>query len=173
MRGWIRERAQQFISQHFSGDTSGHTALMARLGAALGRLRQQPAGAEPALAEIGAVLRHSDISPFEVLQSGLVQQLTAFLTDGDGSERERRLRLFLHVLAGCPREPEQLVEPFLPTPELTAPLQALVTKLNACITQVEQLVVKVHDVSETAGGPSGQSALKYFNQNQLKVSQME
>ncbi|KAF0286822.1 E3 ubiquitin-protein ligase TRIP12 [Amphibalanus amphitrite] len=170
VRGWIRERAQQFIARHFSGDTSGHTALMSRLGGALSRLRQPPAAsAEAALAEIGAVLRHSDISPFEVLQSGLVQQLTAFLTDGEGAERERRLRLFLHVLAGCPRAPEELVEPFLATSELTAPLQALVAKLNACVTQVEQLVVKVHDVSETAGGPSGQSALKYFNQNQLKV----
>ncbi|XP_043199184.1 E3 ubiquitin-protein ligase TRIP12-like isoform X2 [Amphibalanus amphitrite] len=171
VRGWIRERAQQFIARHFSGDTSGHTALMSRLGGALSRLRQPPAAsAESALAEIGAVLRHSDISPFEVLQSGLVQQLTAFLTDGEGAERERRLRLFLHVLAGCPRAPEELVEPFLATSELTAPLQALVAKLNACVTQVEQLVVKVHDVSETAGGPSGQSALKYFNQNQLKCN---
>ncbi|XP_037076185.1 LOW QUALITY PROTEIN: E3 ubiquitin-protein ligase TRIP12-like [Pollicipes pollicipes] len=170
VRGWIRERAQQFIQQHFSGDTSGHTALMARLGGALQRLRQQPAAPRAALQEVGAVLRHSDISPFEVLRSGLVRQLTAFLTDGEGSERERRLRTFLHVFAGCPAELADVVEPWLPGTEQTATLSALVAKLNACVTQVEQLVVKVHDVSETAGGPSGQSALKYFNQNQLKCN---
>ena len=78
------------------------------------------------------MLLYSEISLFEVLQSGLEKQLTAVLTDGGGPERERRIRLLLKVLAGCPREPEQLVDPFVPT---------------ACLTA--SLVMKVYDIPET------------------------
>ena len=87
---------------------------------------------EPLLVAIDAVLLYSEISPFEVLQSGLEKQLTAVLTDGGGPERERRIRLLLKVLAGYPREPEQLVDPFVQTACLTAPL-----------------VMKVYDIPET------------------------
>ena len=126
-------------------DTLGHAALMAGLGVA----RSQSGGGcptvdtEPPLVAIDAVLLYSEISPYEVLQSGLEKQLTAVLMDGGappwmapgrrgGPERERRVRLLLKVLAGCPREPKQLVDPFVPTACLTAPL-----------------VMKVYDIPET------------------------
>lgn len=46
-------------------------------------------------------------------------------------------------------------------------LQLLVTKLNNCVSQLEQLPVKVHDLP--AGARGGTSALKFFNTHQLKV----
>lgn len=47
---------------------------------------------------------------------------------------------------------------------------AFVTKLNGCVTQLEQFPVKVHDFPAGVGGRSNTSALKFFNTHQLKVS---
>lgn len=53
----------------------------------------------------------------------------------------------------------------------TAPLSALVSKLNACVSQLEQFAVKVHDLPGAGNvGGRGTSALKFFNTHQLKVS---
>lgn len=49
-------------------------------------------------------------------------------------------------------------------------LSLLVTKLNNCVSQLEQFPVKVHDLPAGAGGArGGTSALKFFNTHQLKV----
>ena len=45
-------------------------------------------------------------------------------------------------------------------------LQTLVSKLNSCISQLEQFPVKVHDLPAPAGSTT---ALKFFNTHQLKV----
>lgn len=45
-------------------------------------------------------------------------------------------------------------------------LQILVSKLNSCISQLEQFPVKVHDLPAPAGSTT---ALKFFNTHQLKV----
>ena len=49
----------------------------------------------------------------------------------------------------------------------THALSLLVSKLNNCLSQLEQLPVKVHDLP--AGTRGGTSALKFFNTHQLKV----
>lgn len=52
----------------------------------------------------------------------------------------------------------------------SAPLVALVSKLNACVSQLEQFAVKVHDFPGAGNtGGRGTSALKFFNTHQLKV----
>lgn len=43
-------------------------------------------------------------------------------------------------------------------------------KLNACVTQLEQFPVKVHDFPSGNGGRSNTSALKFFNTHQLKCN---
>lgn len=44
------------------------------------------------------------------------------------------------------------------------------SKLNNCVSQLEQFPVKVHDLPAGAGGArGGTSALKFFNTHQLKV----
>lgn len=48
-------------------------------------------------------------------------------------------------------------------------LSALVTKLNGCVSQLEQFPVKVHDLP---AGTGSTTALKFFNTHQLKVSRL-
>lgn len=56
----------------------------------------------PALKELCDILKESDISPFEVNHSGLVEALLEFLTQVNETSRDDRLRTFLHVFADCP-----------------------------------------------------------------------
>ena len=57
---------------------------------------------QKALAEIAVIMRDSDVSPFEVIHSGLVAKLVAYLTHSEITLRDARLRRFLHVFLGCP-----------------------------------------------------------------------
>ena len=71
-------------------------------------LTKKPKDGERCLREILSVLLENDISPFEVTQSGLVPSLLMFLTKPqlEGHEdiaRESRVRTFLQVFMGCPR----------------------------------------------------------------------
>ena len=57
------------------------------------------------LQEIGNILANSDVSPFEILHSGLVGKLLSYLTSGsdrDGVGREGRIKRCLHVFLNCP-----------------------------------------------------------------------
>ena len=74
-------------------------------------LTKKPKDGERCLREILSVLLENDISPFEVTQSGLVPSLLMFLTKPqlEGHEdiaRESRVRTFLQVFMGCPRNPD-------------------------------------------------------------------
>ena len=44
----------------------------------------------------------SDVSPFEIIHSGIVGKLLAHLTVSDAGAREQRIRHFLHVFLLCP-----------------------------------------------------------------------
>lgn len=58
-----------------------------------------------ALEEIRTILVDSDISPFEVIHSGLVKILLNYLTvvsSRDKNLRENQLRVFLNVFLGAP-----------------------------------------------------------------------
>ncbi|XP_026681734.1 E3 ubiquitin-protein ligase TRIP12-like [Diaphorina citri] len=123
-----------------------------------------------ALTDLRDIVMTSDISPFEVNHSGLVRSLLGYLTRvtssssaTDGSEeRQCRLRKFLHVFAKCPLESNVIVEHKDCSAE---PLAALIAKLNGCVSQLEQLPVKVHDLP---AGTGSTTALKFFNTHQLK-----
>lgn len=52
-------------------------------------------------------------------------------------------------------------------------LSSLISKLNSCLSQLEQFQVKVHEVpsnSATSRTAAPTSALRFFNTHQLKVS---
>lgn len=55
-----------------------------------------------ALNQLKDIVMASDISPFEVNYSGLIRSLLHFLTRALDSNRDDRLRAFLHVFANCP-----------------------------------------------------------------------
>lgn len=84
--------------------------------------------------------------------------------------RDDRLRAFLHIFAGLPKNP---VIPGGGLPAIkSTPFSAFVAKLHGCVTQLEQFPVRVHDFPAGPGGRSNTSALKFFNTHQLKVSDL-
>jgi E3 ubiquitin-protein ligase TRIP12 len=55
------------------------------------------------LQEIANIMSDSDVSPFEIIHSGLVGKLLKYLTShSDLSARDDRIRRFLHVFLNCP-----------------------------------------------------------------------
>jgi len=119
----------------------------------------------PALEELKAVLQGSDISPFELIHSRIVEKLLYLLTHSDPSlaSRPDRIRSFLSVFLGKTADEKSSLNP--------APFSALISKLNGCISQLEQFPVRVHDVVGTGSGSvRGTSALKFFNTHQLKCN---
>ena len=177
-RQWIREQAISFIKRYASQDSktgltadgSASTNVLQRLSSVIGKLNGSFSDVLDALLELKTILLESDISPFEVNHSGLIKAMLNFMTAEEGIvERDARLRAFMHVFAGLPLEPMVKVGT-LPTIDASA-FAAFVAKLNACVTQLEQFPVKVHDFpAGPGGGRSNTSALKFFNTHQLKVS---
>lgn len=55
------------------------------------------------LKEIANIMKDSDVSPFEIIHSGLVQKLLQYLTSTTGDvPRDVRIRRFLHIFLNCP-----------------------------------------------------------------------
>nr|XP_018917455.1 PREDICTED: E3 ubiquitin-protein ligase TRIP12 isoform X1 [Bemisia tabaci]XP_018917456.1 PREDICTED: E3 ubiquitin-protein ligase TRIP12 isoform X1 [Bemisia tabaci] len=167
-RQWVRERASKFVemfdkaSTNINNDNST-SSILSRLTLAINKLDNQAEDSLTALEELRDIVITSDISPFEVNHSGLVKSLLDFLTRVDDSVicRENRLRRFLHVFAGCPAD---VLFGNLNNLDVTS-FSALVSKLNGCISQLEQFPVKVHDLP---AGTGSTTPLKFFNTHQLK-----
>ena len=180
VRLWIKEQAIEFESKYFSspeeensGSNDGHPSLntLNQLTVAVESLNKKKV--VHALEEIKSVLQGSDISPFELIHSKIVEKLLEFLTQTNGdTTREDRIRFFLHVFIGSPKTDSfKEIDKQFPLNLSTAPFSALVAKLNGCITQLEQFPVRVHDVIGTGtGSVRGTSALKFFNTHQLKCN---
>lgn len=141
--------------------------MLTRLGNVIENLHGEIEDCLYALRELHDILIESDISPFEVNHSGLIKAMLNFLASDSGLvARDTRLRLFMHVFVGLPYDQSYVG----PIKILSSSFNAFVTKLNACVTQLEQFPVKVHDFPAGVGGRSNTSALKFFNTHQLKVS---
>lgn len=176
LKDWIVRQAQAFeekTSSTLSGDTNNAMDILNKLTCALEMLEERTI---EALQQLKSVLSDGDISSFELIHSGLVSKLVKFLTNIEGDaveERDNRIRAFLSVFLGLPQDPRHLLL-LLNEYELKidpVPLATLVTKLNACISQLEQFPVRVHDfVGLGNGGTRGASALKFFNTHQLKCN---
>ncbi|XP_064615750.1 E3 ubiquitin-protein ligase TRIP12-like [Liolophura sinensis] len=175
IKTWIKEQAIRFLEQYFSSETHGssHPALnvLNRLCAATEKINLDEEDSIVMLEEIAAIMRDSDVSPFEIIHSGLVNKLLHYLTTPNTTKANRDLciRRFLHVFLNCPT-PE--VSHLQERDKSAAPaLAPLVSKLVGCLHQLEQFQVKVHDLpgGGTSGG-RGSNALKFFNTHQLKCS---
>nr|XP_013111631.1 unnamed protein product [Stomoxys calcitrans] len=178
-RQWIREQAISFIKRYASQESksnssaeggSASTNVLQRLSSVISKLSGSFPDILEALLELKTILLESDISPFEVNHSGLIKAMLNFMTSEEGLvDRDARLRVFMHVFAGLPLEPMVKVG-LLPHIDPSA-FSAFVAKLNACVTQLEQFPVKVHDFpAGPGGGRSNTSALKFFNTHQLKCN---
>ncbi|KAK7067184.1 hypothetical protein SK128_012433 [Halocaridina rubra] len=184
VRVWVREQAQRLNQQYFTTDLQGvtHPALsvLNRLIAAIQQLEQEPNNAVEALREVSSIVTESDISPFEVIHSGLVRCLLSYLTASENSTLSfTQDGMLLAAIGGISSVTENgsLTSVCISTPRdarlrnflhvfLGCPLDplslgnantghialfsALVTKLNGCVNQLEQFPVKVHDLPGTA-----------------------
>lgn len=55
------------------------------------------------LKSIAVIMRDSDVSPFEIIHSGLIQKLLQYLTSSACAvPRDVRIRRFLHIFLNCP-----------------------------------------------------------------------
>lgn len=124
-----------------------------------------------ALLTIKKILLETDLSSFELIHSGLVKKLLCFLVGADFSEdvRDQNLRTFLNVFFGAPLNDviesidEQKVDP--------KPLSILISKLNACVSQLEQFPLRVHDYANSSSNSRGGShAIKFLSTHHVKVS---
>uniref|UniRef100_A0A0A9XLJ3 E3 ubiquitin-protein ligase n=3 Tax=Lygus hesperus TaxID=30085 RepID=A0A0A9XLJ3_LYGHE len=163
VRAWVRERSSKFIQNYASGDNcASHdpSKILISLTQAIATIQSEGGNKREALIELRDILMTCDISPFEVHHSGLVKALLDFLTL-NSYDRDDRIRMFLNVFASCP-----LSESGRDTSGMdTTCFQMLISKLNSCISQLEQFPVKVHDLPAPAGSTT---ALKFFNTHQLK-----
>ncbi|KAL8586262.1 hypothetical protein ACOMHN_003777 [Nucella lapillus] len=173
VRTWIREQAARFLLKYFSDNSnSPHPALddLRELTAACKALSVEEDSGVVSLETIARLMQESDVSPFEVIHSGLITSLLTFLTAQEGVlDRDTRLRQFLHVFLACPPGEVTHMKEQPTSVEKSPRLSHLVTKLMACLHQLEQFQVKVHDIP---GGGSvsgrGTNALKFFSTHQLK-----
>lgn len=184
VRAWVKEQARRLNQDYFTTELQGasHPALsvLNRLIAAIQQLEQEPNCAVEALREISRIVTESDISPFEVIHSGLVRCLLTYLTASENSNlsltHDGALLTTIGGL-GSTTENGSLTPVSISTPRdtrlrnflhvfLGCPLNplslgsvdtshialfsALVTKLNGCVNQLEQFPVKVHDLPGTA-----------------------
>lgn len=184
VRVWVREQAQRLNQLYFTTELQGasHPALsvLNRLIAAIQQLEQEPNCAVQALREISRIVTESDISPFEVIHSGLVRCLLNYLTASENSTLSlTHDGTILTTIGGLSSSTENgsptsinvstprdtrlrnflhvflgcsLNKLSLGTVDLShiALFSALVTKLNGCVNQLEQFPVKVHDLPGTA-----------------------
>lgn len=176
IKEWILRQAQTF--EENTGITNDSHAAMSILHKLTYALEMLDENMIDALQQIKSVLSDGDISSFELIHSGLISNLTHFLTNvpaDSKDERDNRIRAFLSVFLGLPQDPRHLLL-LLNDYELKidpTPFETLVNKLNACISQLEQFPVRVHDFvgfGNGLGHARGASALKFFNTHQLKCN---
>jgi len=176
IREWMAKQAQLFESKSNSTVATNSRESMDVLSRLTCALEMLDDHMPEALQQLKMVLADGDISSFELIHSGMVSKLTKFLThvEGDSTDgRDNRIRGFLSAFLGLPQDPRHLLL-LLNEYELKldpVPMLTLVNKLNACISQLEQFPVRVHDFVGLGGGSArGASALKFFNTHQLKCN---
>uniref|UniRef100_A0A2C9JV53 E3 ubiquitin-protein ligase n=1 Tax=Biomphalaria glabrata TaxID=6526 RepID=A0A2C9JV53_BIOGL len=174
VKAWIKDQCKLFMEKYFSADIHGesHPALdmLKRLCTATKCLSLQGDSGLDCLLEIATIMRESDVSPFEVIHSGLITQLLEYLTSTSGDlTRELRIRRFLHVFLNCPPPSVSYMKEPPQDKSNTPSLSYLVSKLMACLHQLEQFQVKVHDLpGGNSGSSRGGNTLKFFTTHQLK-----
>lgn len=136
-------------------------------------MSRKPKDGERSLKEILSILHENDISPFEVTQSGLVPALLAYLTKNaevaEEIPRESRIKTFLHVFLGAPKNASE--NSYTLDLEAAGKFQLFVQKLNACANHLEQFPIKMHDMtSGSSGVKSAGSTLRFFKTHHLKCS---
>ncbi|UJR08940.1 hypothetical protein I4U23_013192 [Adineta vaga] len=188
LKDWIQNQAKTFRSTYFSNNssTSNHALqIIERLASAVDILHVGKESVEnsKALRDIANIIAKGDVSPFEMVHSGLITKLFQYLTDNISipNDRPERLKQFLNIFITIPIENDDatlkqyLIE--LQHSQINHGkthhrneynvLSHLISKLHGCINQLEQFPIRVNDI---AGRPAHSSALRLFTTHQLKCN---
>jgi len=195
IKRWIKEQSRLFVEKYFSAtdEEEGEekvdnentksdnqeenklskrsaTSTLKKLKNAIDQLDNKEY--LKSLNNIKNILLDGDISSFELIHSGLLQKLTIFLADNEKNndiEREKRICIFLNVFINSPLDPNEITKNCIN--EINSqPFSILVSKLNGCVSHLEQFPVRVHDINSASGNIRGASALKFFHTHQLKCN---
>ncbi|CAF1553813.1 unnamed protein product [Adineta ricciae] len=186
LKEWIQSQAKTFRNTYFSNNSSTSNIalqIINRLASAVDILHVGKEHAEnsKALRDMANIIAKGDVTPFEMVHSGLITKLYQYLTDDISlpNDRLERLKLFLHVFMNIPQENDddkdlrhfiiELHRIQMNTHNKSNQniLSSLISKLHGCINQLEQFPIRVND---TAGQSSHSSALRLISTHQLKCN---
>ena len=170
VKEWIQTQAKTFRSTYFSNHVStSNLALQVidRLASAVDRLHVSKDSTEngKALHDIASIIAKGDVSPFEMVHSGLITKLYQYLTDDISipHDRSARLKQFLHIFMNMPIEnDDNALKQYLielqhgkthPRNENHV-LSHLVSKLHGCINQLEQFPIRGENQTPWTNIPS-------------------
>jgi E3 ubiquitin-protein ligase TRIP12 len=203
LKEWIQNQAKNFRTNYFSNNTSTSNIalqIINRLASAVDILHVGKDQIEngKALRDIANIIAKGDVSPFEMVHSGLITKLYQYLTDDISipNNRPERLKQFLNIFINIPLENEEdneinlkqyIIE--LHNSQLNQGkiqhhiLNHLINKLHGCINQLEQFPIRgernnflnvnnlyLFLVNDIAGRPAHSSALRLITTHQLKCN---
>jgi E3 ubiquitin-protein ligase TRIP12 len=158
LKDWIQTQAQNFRTTFFSNNSStSNTALQIinRLASAVDTLHVGKDTTEntKALRDMANIIAKGDVTPFEMVHSGLITKLFQYLTDDISipNDRLERLKLFLNVFINLPYDDEKDLKQFIiELHQLQMNngksnqniLTHLINKLHGCINQFEQFPIR-------------------------------
>jgi hypothetical protein len=162
LKEWIQKQAQHFRANYFADNsTTSNIALevIHRLAAAVDLLQvgKDQNDNMKALRDIAHILAKGDVSPFEIVHSGLITKLFQYLTDDISipNDRFERLKIFLNIFVQIPVENrcqhDKELKKFIMELHQTqlhheksseSVLYHLISKLHGCINQLEQFPIR-------------------------------
>jgi E3 ubiquitin-protein ligase TRIP12 len=188
LKEWIQTQAKAFRTNYFSNNSSNSNIalqIINRLATAVDSLHVEKDQVEngKSLLDIANIIAKGDVSPFEMVHSGLITKIYQYLTNDISipNNRPERLNQFLNIFVNIPMETEQDSETNLKQYIIELyqsqlnqgkniqhhVLNHLISKLHGCINQLEQFPIRVNDI---AGRPAHSSALRLITTHQLKCN---
>ena len=169
IKAWIKSQAKLFDDKYFlkvDKETKTQSVSCNVLDDLTESINSLGTDVTKALLTIKQILLETDLSSFELIHSGLVKNLLSFLVGADCSEdvRDQNLRSFLNIFYGAPLN--DIIESIDEQKFDPKPLSILINKLNACVSQLEQFPLRVHDYANSRGG----SHAKFLSSHHIKVS---
>jgi E3 ubiquitin-protein ligase TRIP12 len=163
LKEWIQNQAKTFRTNYFSNisSTSNHALqIIDRLASAVDILHVGKDSIEngKALRDIANIIAKGDVSPFEMVHSGLITKLYQYLTDDISipNDRPERLKQFLNIFINIPLENDELaLKQYIIELQHSQVnhgktyqrnehnvLSYLINKLHGCINQLEQFPIR-------------------------------
>jgi E3 ubiquitin-protein ligase TRIP12 len=150
LKEWIQHQAGLFRQTYFVHQSNNALEIIHRLASAVELLHVTKTSAEnaQALRDIAHIIANGDVSPFEMVHSGLISKLYQYLTDDLSTphDRPQRLKQFLTIFSQLPineDEPEAWKHFIVELHQSRCDIFGhLVSKLHGCINQLEQFPIR-------------------------------